>query len=128
MSLGGAWLLWRQISPAINRNGERERLQSLLPGEKSWLFANDEPSPPSSSREFVQWMLLDSSLALGIGLLGVNELLFGSGLRNDTLKNLVAGVLTLGSALLLVLVGRAIVKRAMSRPRTGAPASEVEQT
>jgi hypothetical protein len=54
-------------------------------------------------------------------LLGVNELLFGTGLRNDALKNLAAGVLTLGAALLLVLVGRAIVKRAMTRP---SPSSE----
>jgi hypothetical protein len=62
--LASAWLLWRRIAPTVDSSGKRQRLQSLLPGERSWLFANDEPPPTWSSREFVRWMVLDSALAL----------------------------------------------------------------
>lgn len=97
----------------MTRGAERRRLPSLLPGDKC-LYTYDEPSPRSSPREFAEFTILATAIGVGVGLLGVNVILFGTA---DNFKYLGGWVLTLGSVGWLVLVAWGVARHIRTRPK-----------
>jgi hypothetical protein len=108
----GAWLLRGRVTAVTNEHANRRRMPSLLPGDRS-LFTYDEPAPRSSPREFAEFTAFATALGVGVGLLGVNVLVFQSG---DNLKDLAGWVLILGSVGWLVLIAGGAVKHVRTRP------------